>query len=97
MPDTFLKDPASTLDYVFDWSDWLEEDESISSFVITVPTGITLGIGIRAPVEDEGRITYWLSGGTKGSSYTIQCTVTTDDAVGPRIDNRKMIIKVIDR
>lgn len=96
MSDTFLKDPTSTLDYVFDWSDWLAEGESIQSFQITVPTGITLGTGTRAPVEDEGKITYWLSGGTKSFSYTIQCTVTSD-AVVSRIDNRKMIIKVIDR
>lgn len=93
--ETKIKDPVSTLDYQFDWTPWLEDGEIITAFNLTVTTGITLGTGALAPVQANGKITYWLSGGTAGSSYTVQCTIETN--IAGRIDNRKMIIKVRDR
>lgn len=36
------KDPSATLDYAFDWSDWLATDETISSYTITAQSVITL-------------------------------------------------------
>ena len=89
-----LKDPASTLDFVFDWSSWLASGETISSFSVTVTTGITLGTSSKAPSQAAGKVTYWLSGGTAGSSYVVQCTITTSAG---RVDNRKAIIQVADR
>lgn len=88
------KDTASMLDFVFDWSSWLASGETISSFTVTVPTGITLGTGAKAPSQADGKVTYWLSGGTAGVTYPIQCTIVTSAG---RTDNRKMIIRVVDR
>lgn len=94
MDETYLKDSAAALDFAFDWSDWLASGETISTQAITVPTGITLGTGAKAPSQSEGKVTYWLSGGTVGVSYVIQCTITTSAG---RTDNRKMIVRVVDR
>ena len=85
-----LKDPSAVLDYVFDWSDWLATGETISSYVITVPTGITLETDSPyAQSESGGVITYWLTGGTSGSRYRVSCKITTNAG---RIDERSMII-----
>jgi hypothetical protein len=92
--NTMPKDTASILDYVFDWSTWLASGETITSYTVTVPTGITLGTGAKAPSQAAGKVTYWLSGGTAGVTYPIQCTIVTSAG---RTDNRKMMIKVSDR
>lgn len=94
MTDTYLKDTAADLDYVIDWSSWLESLETIISFTVTVTTGITLGTGAKAASQAAGKVTVWLSGGTVGETYTVQCTITTSAG---RTDNRKMIIRVVDR
>lgn len=85
-----VKDPIATLDYLFDWSQWLETGETISSFVITVSDGITL----NDSSESSGLITVWLSSGTPGEWYTCACKITTSDN---RIDERTMNIKVENR
>ncbi len=85
--ESFLKDPDATLDYHFDWSDWLASGETISSEVITVPSGITLD----SSSETSGVITVWLSGGTAGAYYLVACKITTS---ATRIDERTMRIIV---
>lgn len=73
MPQTFTKDPSDVLDYMFDWSDWLASGETISTYVLTVPTGIT-----KDSESNTGTtVTIWLSGGTSGASYEIACKITT--------------------
>lgn len=94
MTNTYLKDTAADLDYVIDWSNWLESLETIISFTVTVTTGITLGTGAKAASQAAGKVTVWLSGGTVGETYVLQCTITTSAG---RTDNRKMIIRVVDR
>lgn len=73
---SFLKDPDSILDYSFDWSDWLESGESISSHIVVVDSGIT--------VDDSGYsstvVTIWLSGGTAGTNYNIACKIVTSES-----------------
>ena len=86
----FLKDPDATLDYVFDWTDWLADGETIASHDIDTPTGITN----EQDSELNGLITVWLSGGTAGSEYVVGCEITT--SVG-RVDERSIRLKVEDR
>ena len=90
----YLKDDDAVLDFSFRWTDWVAEGETIVSFKITVPTGITLGVGAQAAYESGGAITYWLTGGTIGRTYAIACRVTTSAG---RIDERTMLVKVIER
>jgi len=90
MPKEFLKDPDAVLDYKFDWSDWLASGESISTYVITVPTGITESTASSTSAS----VTVWLSGGTAGETYEPACLIVTDSS---RTDERTMKIHVGER
>lgn len=92
MPSSFLKDPDSQLDYKFDWSSWLETDEVISSYVLTVPTGLTE----VTSSNDNDSVTVWLSGGTAGTTYEVVCRITTNSNPA-RTEDRTMDFKVIQR
>lgn len=86
----YIKDPDATLDYGFDWSDWLATDETISSASWTVPDGIT-----EDSTEKSTTVTkVWLSGGTAGSEYTVACKVVTSDG---RTDERSFVVEVVNR
>ena len=86
----FFKDPDSILDYAFDWSDWLESGETISTHTITVSIGLTKD----SDSESSGVVTIWLSGGTAGTNYTLACKIVT--ALN-RTDERTAIIRCVER
>jgi len=90
MKNSFLKDPDSTLDFAFDWSDWLDTHETVSDHTITAENGITKD----SDSESSGVITVWLSGGTAGNKYTVTCRITT--SMG-RTDERSIFISVKNR
>ena len=98
MSTQFLKDAHADLDWVFNWNDttspWLATGETITTFTVTVPTGLTLGTGTKAPSQSIGKVTYWVSGGTIGQSYRVACKITTSAS---RIDERTMRISVLER
>ena len=84
----FYKDPDAVLDYNFDWSSWLDDTpETISSHTITVESGLTKD----SDSESSGIVTAWLSGGTAGQRYKVECEITTSES---RTDERTMIIVV---
>jgi hypothetical protein len=68
-----LKDPAAVLDYQWDWSEWLAEGETISEATVTAPEGITKDEVVTAGTA----VTVWLSGGTAGLSYRLDCLIST--------------------
>jgi hypothetical protein len=92
--EKFWKDPDAILDYVVDWNDatdpWLEAGETISSYTVTVASGLTL----VADSELDGRVTVWLSGGTVGNAYTV--TVHIVSSVG-REDDRSFRVVIVQR
>ena len=88
--EVFLKDPDAVLDYAFDWSSWLDEDETIGDYTITVASGIT----VDSDSESSGIVTVWLSGGTAGDTYLIACAIETSDG---RIDERSFIVRCFNR
>lgn len=91
LPDNeFEKDPSAVLDYQWDWSDWLASGETITAATVTVPAGITKDSQTDATTS----VTVWLSGGTAGLAYTLDCLVTTSAG---RTDSRKMTLHVRDR
>lgn len=101
MATSFTKDPEAVLDYTFDWkplthgvagatSDWLATGETISSYTVTVPTGITKDSDSQA----SGVVTVWLSGGTAGTTYRVECKIVTNAG---RTDERSTWIKVVER
>lgn len=92
------KHPTSKLDYVFDWapksnntgvSNWLKDGETIISYSVTVPTGLTK---VSDNVDfNNTAIVIWLSGGTLLTDYDISCSIVT--SLG-REDTRSATIQV---
>lgn len=89
---TLDKDPGEVLEYTFDfapqtndtpgvspYTDWLASGVTLSSFVVTVPAGITLDSSALA--FSNTAVKAVLSGGTIGDDdYRIKCTgVGSDD------------------
>ena len=91
----FLKDPDAVLDYGFDWEGnspgpWLVSGETITTYTITVETGLTLD----SDSESSGFVTVWLSGGTARTGYTVACKIMTN--LG-RTDERSILVFVDNR
>ncbi|MGE0460880.1 MAG: hypothetical protein AB7Q16_05885 [Vicinamibacterales bacterium] len=84
---SYIKDPEALLDYPIDWSDWLGADTITGTPVWTVPAGLTLA----AESNTTTTATAWLSGGTDGVDYIVECKITT---VGGRVDERSIRIAV---
>lgn len=86
----FRKDPEAVLDFVWDWSELLDGTDEIASHTITAPDGIT----VNSSSNDASTVTVWLSGGTAGADYGVECKVVTNDG---RTDERTMTIAVRER
>jgi hypothetical protein len=89
MPKSFKKSPASLLDYVFDFTDWLDGD-TIASYTVSV-SGVTLD-------SDSGTttaVTVWLDGGTATSGLP-SCTCAIVTAAG-REETRTMTFDMVTR
>jgi hypothetical protein len=80
----FEKTPTAQLDYAIDWREdvrpdgpWLRDDEQITAAEVTIagPAGVQL----HGPaVPDDGRVVFWMKGGTNGMSSRVTCTITTN-------------------
>jgi hypothetical protein len=95
----YKKDPHATLDFAFDWNDttspWLATGETITTYTITAQEGITLEtVAPHAQSQASGKVTFWLSGGTAETTYTIACKIVTSAS---RTDERTMRVTVKDR
>lgn len=78
------KDPTATLTYTFDWSSWLEGNDTISSTSYTVaarrndPTPVQIvSQGVLANTSTYVE----LSGGQDNKTYIVSCSVTTQDGI----------------
>lgn len=86
----FVKDPDATLDYTWNWSDWLGADTITGTPTITVPAGITK----TTQSNTTTAVTAWLTGGTAGTAYDVACKIVT---AGGRTDERTIRIEVRQR
>ncbi len=91
---SFVKDPQSELDWVFDWSSWLASGETITGHTITADAGITVAPSGKPTTLDAGKVTVWLAGGTLDQRYSIACRVTTNAG---RTDERTIRVTVLQR
>lgn len=83
----YVKDPDATLDYTFDWTEKLAEDEEIAEPQIIIPDGMTL-----LYMEYSAKtVTVWLSGGILGYRHKITNRITTNQA---RTDDRSVVLKI---
>jgi hypothetical protein len=88
--NVFIKDPNATLDYGFDWSQWLQDGESISSYIITAGCGINKA----SDTNTSASVIVWLTSGCAGNRYSVACKITTS---ANRIDERTIKIDVRER
>lgn len=88
----FTKDPAATLDYSVDWTDFLEDAETIATSVWTAPEGLT----VLETTKTTKKATIWLSGGTLGEKYEVVNRMTSSNTT-PRIDERTIIVHIVNK
>lgn len=88
--NVFSKDPDAFLDYLFDWTAWLDTDETIISHDVEVPAGITLDNATRT----TAKVTAWLRDGTVGVTYPVTCHIVTNQG---REDDRTIRVAVRER
>lgn len=89
-----VKDPNATLDYPFDWSEWLTDaSDTYASheFVTTDPADSVADLTVESSAHSAGVITAFVSGGTEGMTHELTCRITT---AGGRIDDRTLFIKI---
>ena len=84
------KDPEAVLDYQINWSDWLPDDDTISTSTWVVPSGITEDSSSNTSTA----ATIWLSGGTAGTGYAVKNHIVTGAG---REDDRTIYIWVRNR
>ena len=87
------KAPDGVLDFGFDFSQWLQADETITAATWTVPSGITKD----SDNVSGGKCTIWLSGGTAGTTYDCKVHITTSDGSNQREDDRTLRVHVLER
>jgi hypothetical protein len=96
----FLKQPAETLDYDIDFTEFLSDGDLLVTTgdppvpspldVTVVPTGMTLGPTV---VLDGKKVKQWLSGGIDGVSYKITLTLTSNAG---RVKQVEFVVRVKD-
>jgi hypothetical protein len=90
------KDPDARLDWTIDWSDYLQDGETISTsaWAIDAPPDAVLVIasGAYAPSNTGTTATVWLTGGTLHKSYYVRNRITTSDG---RIDDQTIRVFVV--
>ena len=81
------KDPDEVLDYTIDWLPRLGDDDTIALSVWTVPGGLAQTNSTNTDTETV----VWLSGGTIGTTYSVQNRITT---VGGRTMDQTVTITI---
>lgn len=89
----FVKDPASVLDFFFDWSDWLGSWDNITGSTWAVVGSDALLVAGSATYAGSLTVA-WLSAGTEGVSYDLSNTITTAQG---RTEKRTARIIVVSR
>lgn len=85
---TFTKQPADTLDYDIDYTDWFTPGDNVQSVVIVADTGITVG----SIFNNDPRVKVLISGGTSGATYKVTCTMNSANGL-VRQDEFKIRVK----
>jgi hypothetical protein len=86
---SIIKDPNAVLDYKLDWTSWLALDT-----LLTVTWSVPQDLVKTTQANDQYTSTIWLSGGRAGTSYTVECRVTT---LGGRTEERSFKVICQDR
>lgn len=84
-----VKDPDVDRFITFDWSDWLDSGETISSGTIEAPSGDLTVLG--SATNDDTTVSVEVSGGILGEDYDVTCTVSTSL---PRDENFTGVVRI---
>lgn len=76
----WTKDSSNTLDYTFNWQEWLNEGDSIASYNFSLEGGDD-SLSILGQDLIDNNCIVLLSGGTPQTGYTIKCSITTADGL----------------
>lgn len=89
----YAKDPASVVDYSFDWSGWLTPGETISedTWSIDPASGGAPTLGSEIGAGNTRGI--YVSGGIPGHRYRLSCLITTDAG---RTAERSVTLRVME-
>ncbi len=88
------KDPASTVDYSFDWSAWLTSGETIADANWRIEPAGEGAPELLNPVEAGPQRGIHVSGGMRGHRYRLTCTIETDAG---RTGERSLTLYVTER
>lgn len=92
------KDPDATLDYAFDWTQWLalNPGDSIAGVEFIADPSLT----VESQAFDANTATVWLSGGVAPTGapnkLRVTCRITTTNSP-PRIDDRSVFLRIVQR
>lgn len=88
---TIKKDPNATLDYTFDWGEYLALiSDTLALAEFLVDGTLVVVSQTFTPTAAQA----FVSGGTIDDTETLTCRITT---TGGRIDDRSVYLKIIDR
>jgi hypothetical protein len=89
---TFDKQPIEVKDYDIDYLDWLAPiGDRIVSVTCSVSDDPAGALAVDCSNYSSDAVKLWVSGGTNGSRYTVEITVTT---AGGRIDQNELVFRI---
>lgn len=94
---TITKDTEAQLSYVFDWSEWLPDGDTLSTVEYEVrarrndPEPLNK---INEGIINQNQTFVELGGGQENKSYIVNCKITTQNGL---IDRRKFRLTVLER
>lgn len=72
--NTFVKQPAEYLDYDIDYEDFLSAGDAVASGSVAVTPA---GLAVDSPLVIGKTLKVWVNGGTAGTTYKVEVTMTT--------------------
>ena len=88
------KDPYAVLDYTLDWTNWMPDGDTITSFPDPIITGDDNSLTLDSTSNTGYIATAILSGGTAGKIYNVEYKIITTNGLR---DSRNFRIKVLER
>ena len=88
------KDPYAVLDYTLDWTNWMPDGDTITSFPDPIITGDDSSLTLDSTSNTNYIATAFISGGTAGNIYNVEYRIVTANGLK---DSRNFRIKVLER
>ena len=110
MSDTFVvnqagtkwsitKDPNAVLDYIFDWTLWLDKvgDALATHLPAVIGSDPASNAAVVTSAISGKMVIIWVSGGVPGETVALRCRITTSLTPQPRTDDRTVFLKIKER